>query len=82
MGGLANVGGLPVDRAVSTFTVLAAEEFDVAPGTVPAGARDPARAAVPRVRRAQRRARPALSAEEDVRAGEPVPSYKQPGMSA
>ena len=80
IGGLASVGGLPVDRAVRTFTVLAAEEFDCAPGSLPAGVLTlpvrlcrecAARNGVPAA---------ALSAEADVRAGTPVPSYGQPGV--
>jgi hypothetical protein len=82
IGGLASVGGLPVDRAVRTFTVLAAEELDCAPGALPAGiltipvrlCREcAARNGVPAA---------AMSAEADVRAGAPVPTYGQPGISA
>ena len=81
IGGLASVGGLPVDRAVRTFAVLAAEELDCAPGAPPAGvvtlpvrlcAECAARNGVPA---------PALSAEQEFRAGKPVPTYGQPGIA-
>ena len=82
VGGLANVGGLPGDRAVRTFAVLAAEELDAAPGAVPPGVVTLPVRLCPAC--AQRNGVPAplLSAEKDVRAGKAVPSYKQPGTSA
>ncbi len=81
IGGLASVGGLPVDRAVRTFTVLAAEELDCAPGTLPAGVLTIPVRLCPECAGRNGVPAAALSAEADVRAGKPVPTYGQPGVS-
>ena len=78
IGGLGNVAGLSTDRALRTYTVLAAEELDSPPGTVPSG-----HLTIPvRLCRgcAARNGVPAaaLSAEKDFRAGAAVPTYGQP----
>jgi len=78
VGGLANVAGLSTDRALRTFAVLAAEELDSPPGTVPSG---PLTIPVRLCRGcAARNGVPAaaLSAEKDFRAGAAVPTYGQP----
>ena len=78
IGGLVNVTGLSTDRARRTLAVLAAEELDAFPGILPSGPVTipvrlcpgcAARNGVPPA---------ALSAEEDFRSGDPVPTYGQP----
>lgn len=81
VGGLASVGGLAADRAVRTFAVLAAEELDSAPGTVPSGVVTLPVRLCPECAARNGVPAPALSAEGDVRAGKPVPSYGQPGVA-
>lgn len=64
-----------------TFTVLAAEEFDPAPGTLPAGPLTLPVRLCPECAGRNGVPAAALSAESDVRAGKAVPSYGQPGLS-